>query len=334
MHKILNNRWIFVWLLSLAALSCDNDDDEPEPKVHGANFEYEIAPEGEGLRYIFTNTSANAESAIWLFGDGTTDDEMSPTHEYAEAGTYEVTLISIGVENSEPVTAQITQTIEVELAPIPACDVKAENLNFIKNGEFESDEHWTVNSLSGAGLANADFDFGSDEAPACTNTGKGFHLNNLVPFENNGNLIWQSLGVLEVGRYRFSGDANIVTGENSANANDPDAGKNYFVEVFLVDEAPEDGKSLSGDVTPRTLVSGFNAWEGGASNDIPTGKGSFPVRAYQYNRQAWLLADNRGDFEITEEKEYFIAIQFGTYGGSYGTGGISIDNFAITRLPD
>jgi hypothetical protein len=328
------NQWLFLGALTLVAFSCGSDDDPEPPKVHGANFETEVATTGEGKKIIFKNTSANAESAFWSFGDGATSQEMSPTHVYEAPGTYPVTLVSIGIENSEPVSSIKTLDLVVTLPPILLCDVKPAASNYIKNGEFESNANWTVNSMSDAGLVNAVYAFGSETNPACASTGKGFHIDNLTPFANNGNLIWQSLGTLPVGKYRFSGDVNIKTGE-SQTPDDASAGKNYFIEAFLLTAAPPDTKSLSAAKAPNaTLISGFNAWWGGATNDIPAGKGSFPVIAYPFEDVTTLIANNRGEFEITESKEYFFAMQFGTYGGSYGAGGISLDNFAIIKMEE
>jgi cyclophilin family peptidyl-prolyl cis-trans isomerase len=42
--------------------------------------------------YTFTNTSLNADSYEWDFGDGTTSMEVSPTHKYNRSGNYDVTL--------------------------------------------------------------------------------------------------------------------------------------------------------------------------------------------------------------------------------------------------
>lgn len=40
----------------------------------------------------FINRSHNALSVLWDFGDGTTSSERNPTHTYALAGAYVVTL--------------------------------------------------------------------------------------------------------------------------------------------------------------------------------------------------------------------------------------------------
>lgn len=44
----------------------------------------------------FTNTSSNAVSYLWDFGDGETGTEENPTHVYGQDGTYEVSLTATG----------------------------------------------------------------------------------------------------------------------------------------------------------------------------------------------------------------------------------------------
>lgn len=53
-----------------------------------ASFTYEI----DELEVQFTNTSTDAESFYWEFGDGTTSTEASPLHTFSSAGTYTITL--------------------------------------------------------------------------------------------------------------------------------------------------------------------------------------------------------------------------------------------------
>ena len=71
--------------------SMDITIDPPEDPI--ASFE--VGPI-EGLVVSFTDTSAPGDGPInewnWNFGNGDTSPNQSPTYEYAEAGTYEVTL--------------------------------------------------------------------------------------------------------------------------------------------------------------------------------------------------------------------------------------------------
>ena len=63
-----------------------------------------------GEAITFTNTSKDASSYKWNFGDGTSSDVASPTHAYENAGTYTVTLTaySKNEKKSDKATATIT----------------------------------------------------------------------------------------------------------------------------------------------------------------------------------------------------------------------------------
>lgn len=59
--------------------------DGPAPKAAFTNT-------SGSLFITFTNGSTNIQSAYWQFGDGSTSSNLSPTHTYAVAGKYTVTL--------------------------------------------------------------------------------------------------------------------------------------------------------------------------------------------------------------------------------------------------
>ena len=71
-----------------------------------ASFTYKTeAP----LKVVFSNTSANATSYEWDFGDGTTSTEKSPTHKYSSVDTYIVTLVAKNPSGSQ----ECRQTIKI-----------------------------------------------------------------------------------------------------------------------------------------------------------------------------------------------------------------------------
>ncbi|WMN06595.1 PKD domain-containing protein [Marivirga arenosa] len=78
-----------------------------------APIEAGFSVETSELTATFTNTSLNAESYSWDFGDGSTSVEESPIHTYAQDGTYEVTLTVTAPGQS----AEITQEVSVSAAP-------------------------------------------------------------------------------------------------------------------------------------------------------------------------------------------------------------------------
>lgn len=73
-----------------------------------------------GQEVHFTNSSDNAESFEWDFGDNTFTDEPSPVHVYTGTGTYEVTLTAVsrtGIEDKAyaTITVKIPTLLEVEV---------------------------------------------------------------------------------------------------------------------------------------------------------------------------------------------------------------------------
>ncbi len=68
------------------------------------------------LEYTFDNSSTGAVTYEWDFGDGNTSTEESPTHVYAVAGMYPVTLLAT---NASGLSTSLTQSIEI-LAPVTA----------------------------------------------------------------------------------------------------------------------------------------------------------------------------------------------------------------------
>ena len=106
MKKILN-LFAILAVLSFAAARCTEKDD-PTPDNKGeqntakapvADFSYEV----NGFAVKFTNTSTDATSYLWNFGDDATSSEASPSHTYAASGSYTVTLTA---SNSDGQTAK------------------------------------------------------------------------------------------------------------------------------------------------------------------------------------------------------------------------------------
>ncbi len=99
---------LFAVVGMIAFYACEKDDD-PEPELPVATFQYEIS-EDNFLQVIFMNFSQNAVSYQWNFGDGETSTEENPTHTYADVGEYEVVLTA---SNAEGATATFSQTIQI-----------------------------------------------------------------------------------------------------------------------------------------------------------------------------------------------------------------------------
>ena len=60
-----------------------------------------------GCRDVFVNQSTCASSFLWNFGDGHTSTAVSPIYQYADTGSYNVTLIGYNGSKSDTLTQQI-----------------------------------------------------------------------------------------------------------------------------------------------------------------------------------------------------------------------------------
>ena len=98
-------------------IGCSKKTDSPAPApvtpptapAPTANFGYA----GEGLApstVSFVNTSSNASSYIWDFGDNGTSTESNPTHTYRVGGVYTVKLTATGAGGSNSTTKTINIT--------------------------------------------------------------------------------------------------------------------------------------------------------------------------------------------------------------------------------
>lgn len=69
-----------------------------------------------GLTATFTNTSSNAGTYLWDFGDGMTSTETNPVHTYATPGAYIVTLSATNIcrTHTKTATVGVTGTNELE----------------------------------------------------------------------------------------------------------------------------------------------------------------------------------------------------------------------------
>lgn len=85
--------------ITIFAISCTDDAVSPT-----AGFTYD----SDELTVTFTNTSKNATSYTWDFGDDETSTETSPEHTYAASGTYTVTLTAASGSETNVYTEEIS----------------------------------------------------------------------------------------------------------------------------------------------------------------------------------------------------------------------------------
>ncbi len=88
--------------------SCSNDSSPTNPDGLSVSFTMDKTTAIIGEVITFTNTSQNATSFAWDFGDGNSSTEENPTHSYSSTGTFTITLTANGEEGSRSKTKFIT----------------------------------------------------------------------------------------------------------------------------------------------------------------------------------------------------------------------------------
>lgn len=117
------------------------------------------SPACPGAPVSFTNTSTNATTYVWDFGDGTTSSDTNPTHAYTVAGTYTVTLTAISTPNCSHVTTRsvtVSPRPTVDFSAISACPdslVRFTNLSTVVSGTITS-YSWSFGDGNTSGSIN------------------------------------------------------------------------------------------------------------------------------------------------------------------------------------
>jgi PKD repeat protein len=166
MKKLQINLLIAVGLITLTILSCkkkDNDTPTPTP-APVASFTVTNGGCIGPCTVTFTNTSQNATSYSWDFGDGSSvSTAVSPTHQYTLAGTYTVRLTATGAGGTNSATSNVVIsapqyyiTFDADNVPVSFTDISA-----VRN-TTASPRTLTISGTQAAG-ANPKFKFFSEE---------------------------------------------------------------------------------------------------------------------------------------------------------------------------
>lgn len=93
------------FFISCLLWSCEEEGSKPI-----ANFNIQNSGCKFPCTITFINSSQNANSYHWDFGDGTQSTEQNPSHEYVESGEYTVTLTATGPEGEDSFSLPILIT--------------------------------------------------------------------------------------------------------------------------------------------------------------------------------------------------------------------------------
>ena len=112
-----------VSLIATDIHGCTDTTDEPININVGSSYLASFSTSNDTgcapFQTQFHNTTANASSVTWLFGDGTTSNQLDPIHIYQNPGTYSVTFI---VETSNGCSDTLTKVNHIVAGITPSVD--------------------------------------------------------------------------------------------------------------------------------------------------------------------------------------------------------------------
>ncbi len=103
---------MLVSILFMLSFKADSNEEKfPKPECPSVSFTISNNGCTAACTISFANTSTNATSYHWDFGDGNTSTEKDPQHTYQEAGTYNVELTGFldGCEHSFIGTVEVVE---------------------------------------------------------------------------------------------------------------------------------------------------------------------------------------------------------------------------------
>lgn len=162
------------------------------------------------LTGTFINTSRNAASYLWNFGDGNTSTEEHPTHTYDHEGTYLVSLKVTGENGTQTETKKELFTVKPLVYP----------RSILTSGSMEDASAWNITTSDT--LPQPSIEFTDDGVLRFSAEGKAEGL------------VWQQVTVPAAGTYRLSAD---VTGSGSTD---------MWFQVILGSTEPVEGEGYSG----------------------------------------------------------------------------------------
>lgn len=178
-------KYITIWTLGLLIVSCNNDDEVLNVQTPTASYSYEFLTNSSQL-VSFTNTTENAESYEWDFGDGSeVSYDKHPSHVYASGGIYTVILKAFN-KNKE---SQLTQEIIVFGTPIANFSYQADSsiafkINFQNLSQNTSKYTWNFGDGAGASTQeNPSYTYASEGTYIVTLTSEGDGGTDIITME-------------------------------------------------------------------------------------------------------------------------------------------------------
>ena len=251
------------------------------------------------LTVTFTNTTTNAESYEWNFGDGSAlSTATNPTHAYQAQGTYTVTLKATNTSVGVSSTLVKTNFITVNAKPtLPVGEL-------LYGGNMENANFWLVDYLNtGAGKFPSATWNNTTNVPGA-GSGGCLYVNSTGGSDGIQYAIYQKVSLIAGHIYEFNGAFRDLT----ANLG------NFWTEVYI-GSMPAGGGADYG-TSNGTLIAKFDIWGAYTGNRID---GTFKLNANTFNT-----------YTATSTADFYFVSKMGTWWGSGYQ--ILLDNLSLKDL--
>lgn len=243
----------------------------------------------------FTNTSTNASSYSWNFGDETAaSTDASPTHTFTSPGTYSVVLTATNEAGSR------TATKSVKILQ------KSGTSNLIVGGSMNDETKWVIATQ---GKTQPTFTWNSSDAPTGASTALKF-----VNSSNDGFVLYQPV-YLSVGK-TYSFDMLVKDLGNNVS--------NVWMQAYVTNALqPNDITDITtlGILSENDNIGQLNSWNG----NLPAGfNGSFAASAQKGSNHSAGVCK----YTSLESGMYYLIFRIGTWGGNMN---LSISNLSLTE---
>lgn len=237
MKKSLYLLVLFAFLLFISSCGDDEPSGGPDPV---AAFSVDNSTPNIGDAITFTNSSTNAESYNWDFGDGSSSTLENPTYTYNQSGTFTVTLTAISAGGAESSTSE-ELTVTAFTGPTPTASFSIDKA-FAEVG----DQIIFTNSSVDGSTFEWDFGDGStstDENPTHNYSAKGTYTVTLTAI-GSGGIRRESTNEITVGSRVVVGFIlNKIDLKNDEGQDWDNDGTPPDI-VFLYTDDPESGSNL------------------------------------------------------------------------------------------
>ncbi|MBT8313050.1 MAG: PKD domain-containing protein [Maribacter sp.] len=176
-------KFLSIFVVAISYLGCE-DIENIFPAVT-SGFTYTITDQGT---VTFINTSEEARTYIWDFGDGDSSTEINPVKSYAASGTYTVTLKASNIAGDSD-TSEDQLTVNI-ITPADPCTEETEQSLDATDFDltFQTDPGASVGSFDAVLTTIANPDFDNAVNPSCQvgqidRSGSALFANNQIEFD-------------------------------------------------------------------------------------------------------------------------------------------------------